>query len=108
MIEWDKTDINRAYVPRKGKSSSKNGEDVKKLIEELSMQYTDGNILIVTHGGTIGDLLRNLFTEQGLEHITDPATGARYIDIQECSVTIVKKSIAGYALEMIGKITHLF
>ncbi len=105
--EWNKTDIDRSYHPKKGMSSKTNGERMKNILDELAEKYKDGNILIVSHGGTIGDLLRNLFTEEAIEHKTEPVSGARYIDILECGITIIRKNGDKYELLKIGDISHL-
>jgi broad specificity phosphatase PhoE len=107
IAEWNKTDIDRLYLPKKGMSSKTNGERMKNILDELSEKHKDGNILIVSHGGTIGDLLRNLFTEEAIEHKTEPVSGARYIDILECGVTTIKKNGDKYELIKIGDISHL-
>lgn len=107
IAEWNKTDIDRSYKPRKGMSSKANGERMKNLLDELADSYNNGNILIVTHGGTIGDLLRSLFREGAIEHKIDLPTGARYIDICECSITTIKINEGKYELLKIGDISHL-
>lgn len=107
ITEWNKTDIDRKYQPRKGLSSSSNGEQMKKFLDELSNQYHDGDILIVTHGGTIGDLLRQLFTEKAIIHKTEPISGKKYIDILECSITTIQKNEEGYKLLNLNNISHL-
>lgn len=107
IAEWNKTDIDRSYQPKKGMSSLKNGEQIKYVLDELSSKCKDGNILIVTHGGTIGDLLRQLFTEQAIDHKTEPLSGARYIDILECSVTVIQKEKDKYELLKTNDISHL-
>ena len=84
-----------------------NGIQMRNLIEELSEKYKEGNILIVTHGGTIADLLRNLFGEENLPHIMSTLTNAKYIDIAECSITTIKKSGNNYELIKLGDISHL-
>jgi len=107
IAEWNKTDIDRSYEPEKGMSSSANGEKMKRILDELSNKYNDGNILIVTHGGTIGDLLREIFTEQAIDHKTEPLSGARYINILECSITTIQKHKSKYELIKLGDISHL-
>lgn len=107
IAEWNKTDINRSYSPRKGISSSNNGERVKGFLEEIAEKHKDGNILVVTHGGTIGDLLRNLFIEGVIEHKIEPLTGARYVEILECAITRIRKNKNKYELLAIGDVSHL-
>ncbi|HMS22800.1 MAG TPA: histidine phosphatase family protein [Candidatus Levybacteria bacterium] len=105
--EWNKTDLDRNYVPKKGMGSFANGIQMKALVEELSEKHKDGNILIITHGGTIADLLRNLFGEENLPHIISTLTNAKYIDIAECSITTIQKSGDKYTLLKLGDISHL-
>lgn len=107
ITEWNKTDIDRSYLPKKGMTSKTNGERMKNLLDELANKHRKGNILIVSHGGTIGDLLRNLFTEKAIEHKTEPMSGARYIDILECGITTVRESDGKYELLRMGDISHL-
>jgi broad specificity phosphatase PhoE len=89
LADWDKTDKDRNYQPTHEYSSTGKGKHMKEVLEDLSQKYQKGNILLVTHGGAIGDLLRNLFTEETIPHVTNPTSGATYIDILECSVTII-------------------
>lgn len=105
--EWNKTDANRDYQPKNGLTSNSNGLQMKSLLDGFSQRYQDGNILIVTHGGTIADLLRNLFGEESLPHIISTLTNAKYIDIAECSITTVQKSDDKYELLKLGDISHL-
>ncbi len=107
IAEWNKTDIDRSYFPRTGMSSSANGKQARKLLDELSNQHEEGNILVVTHGGTIGDILRNLFTEEKINHATEPKSDAKYIDLLECSITTIKSGSGNYELLMLGDISHL-
>jgi len=106
-IEWTKTDIDRDYVPKKGKSSHENGRQMREVLDESSIKYEDGNILIVSHGGSIADLLRNIFTQENLPHQVNPKTGAKYMKIQECSVTVIRKQKENYKLVKINDISHL-
>lgn len=105
--EWNKTDLDRNYQPGKGMSSFANGKRMVSILDELSDKYKNGNILIVTHGGSIGDLLRNLFTEEAISHKVEPHSGAKYIDIRECSITAIQKNKGVYELLNLGDISHL-
>ena len=107
ILEWNKTAIDRNYRPKKGLLSSANGQQMEKLLEEFSDKYNEGSILVVTHGGTIGDLLHQLFTEEAIDHETEPVSGAKYIKILECSVTTIQKIGNKYTLNKLNDISHL-
>lgn len=107
IAEWRKTDLDRTCAPKKGNSSFDKGLIMRELIDELSAKHKDGNVLIVTHGGAIGDLLRNLFGEETLPHITDPITNAQHIKILECSITKIEKNEDGYKLVWMNDVSHL-
>lgn len=105
--EWNKTDLDRTYEPKKGSTSQANGAQMRNIVDELTQKHSEGNILIVSHGGTIGDLLRNLFTEEAIEHVLEPNSGAKYIDLPECSITIIQADNEGFKLIQTGGISHL-
>jgi broad specificity phosphatase PhoE len=107
IAEWIKTDLDRNYKPKKGMSSNANGIQIKKVIDKISNIYNEGNILIVSHGGSIGDLLRCCFPKQAIVHKTEPISGAKYINILECSITVIQKVENEYRLLKLGDISHL-
>ena len=107
LAEWEKTDKDRNYVPTHGDSSKNAGERVRQVIEEVAREVTEGNVLIVTHGGVIGDFLRNIFSDAELPLKTGENIDIRYLDILECSITIVKKEEEQYSLEIVNSIDHL-
>lgn len=105
--EWQKTDSDRNYKPSHVKSSSENGNGLRSLVDELSLKNESATILIVTHGGTIGDFLRNEFNENELELAVNSKFQTRYVDISECSITIVEKEKNKYRLKEFGSTHHL-
>ena len=107
MEEWTKTDRDRYYQPNHGNSSFRTGENIKSLMEEAAKKYDNQNILIVTHGGTIGDFLRNILPEKDLPIITNTQLNTKHIEIVECSLTIVKRENNDYSLELVGSFHHL-
>jgi broad specificity phosphatase PhoE len=106
ISEWSKTDLDRSYQPANGESSSGKGTVMESVIEDLS-PLEDATILIVSHGGSIGDLLRRLFGEEAVPHPIDPITGAPHILIGECSITQIEKNGDKYKLVKLGNIDHL-
>lgn len=106
--EWWKTDRDRKYQPKKGESSYNKGVQMRQVLDEFSKKHTEGNILFVTHGGSIGDLLRNLFIEEDIPlYKTDPKSGTRYIELLECSLTVVQLEGDKYKLLRINDTSHL-
>lgn len=107
MYRWNQTDIDRNLKPENGLASSINGQQIKDFLGEVASRADDGNVLLVTHGGTIGDLLRNLFTEDAIEHKINMDSGAKYIDVLECSLTVIQKEGDKYTLTKLIDVSHL-
>lgn len=105
--EWNKTDIDRTYQPEKGSSSCNKGKEMKKVADELSDKHKDCNLIIVSHGGSIADLLRHLFGQEDLPHKINPRSGAKYMEISECSVTVIQKEKDNYKLIKLSDTNHL-
>jgi broad specificity phosphatase PhoE len=80
---------------------------MKHFLQEISQKQTSGNVLIVTHGGTIGDVLRMLFTELAIQHKKEPQDGSTYIEISECSITIIANDNDNFTYSSIGDTSHL-
>ncbi len=105
--EWNETDRNRNLQPSNGMSSLEKGKAVRSVLDEITNQESDGEFAIVTHGGTIGDLLRNLFNESSLNHITHPKYNVRYIEILECSITKIIYDNGAFTLASVNDTSHL-
>ena len=102
LKEWNKGDLDRDYKPNNGDSSRETGNRFKKFLDEFDIKE---NILVVTHGGTIGDFLRNNFEEKKLPMIT--TNNRYYVKITECSITTLNKNKDIYELLEVAKIEHL-
>ncbi len=107
MIEWGKTDIDRTFVPNVGDSSVNKGKTMRKVLGEMENKFKDGNIAIVTHGGAIGDLLRNLFPNHKFTYKIGGHSKGPYLDILECSITIIQKENNKYKLIKYADLQHL-
>jgi broad specificity phosphatase PhoE len=107
LEEWYKTDRDREYRPVHGDSSRDAGRRIESLMNTISQTVTKGNVIFVTHGGVIGDFLRNISSEKDLPIIIDKESDTRYIEIYECSVTIVEKENENYTVKEVGTATHL-
>lgn len=106
-VEWRKTDKDRNYKPTAGNSSVETGNNLKYFLDEMAQKHDNQNILVVTSGGTIGDFLRNVFKEEDLSFTTNKKTGAKYIEILCCSITVVVKGSDIYRLKTINSLSHL-
>jgi broad specificity phosphatase PhoE len=106
IAEWSKSDLDRSFQPKTGESSVNKGNIMKVVIDELTHNI-DGDVLLVTHGGAIGDLLRNLFGEDNVPHRIDPITNAPHVLISECSVTIIELNNGKFELKKLNDISHL-
>lgn len=107
ISEWSRTDNDRNFQPKIGVSSTAKGVIMKEVVDELIAKYKDGNVLIVTHGGSIGDLLRYIFGNEAVPHITDPVVNAPHILISECSITIIENNDNDYSLVRLNDTSHL-
>lgn len=105
LKEWDKTSIDRNYKPPIGDSSYKTGDRVKAVLEKIA--DSNSSILVVTHGGAIGDFLRNIFSDEQLSLKTRPLSSIKYVEISECSITEVQKINNEYALKRVNDVSHL-
>lgn len=107
MQECKKTDLDRDYQPSHGDSLRKAGHRLKSFLHDVLKSISQGTILVITCGGTIGDFLRNVFPEKNLPILKDGVSRARYIDILNCSVMVVEKNRGKFLLKQIGAINHL-
>lgn len=107
LDEWIKTDFDRFYEPKIGYSSVYKGMVMREVLDNLYEKNSKGNVLVVSHGGSIGDLLRNIFGEENLPHAIDPNSGAKYIKIKECSITKIERSEDKFNLLSLNDYSHL-
>lgn len=89
--EWDKTVLDKEYVPTHGDSSRKTSERVKAVLDEIT---TEGNFVIVTHGGVIIDFLQTI-------------SNIAYLEVSECSITEVRREGDKYVLLRVNDVSHL-
>lgn len=107
LKEWRKTDIDRNYQPIQGDSSYNSGKRMEVFIQGVIISSANADIVVVTHGGIIGDFLRNIFPEKELPIIIEKETQAKYIEILECSITVFRSEQRKFTLEQVGSIAHL-
>lgn len=102
--QWHETCTDRKYDPPMGDSSFNAGNRFKDLTDEISIGQ---NVVIVSHGGVIGDFLRNVFDDIMLPITFGSDQKAEFIDISYCSITEVSRKGSKYNLEIINDTTHL-
>lgn len=107
LEEWIRTDIDRDYVCNRGYSARDVGNRMLAVVEEAVLEHPGGNILIVSHGGAIGDVLHNTFDRNDLPLVKDKHSEAYYINISECAITTLRKNSDGYDLIAVADIGHL-
>jgi broad specificity phosphatase PhoE len=56
---WRKASYKRTWQPPVGESSRKKGEEIERAVGDL-VQKNFAHVVIVTHGGSISDFLRNI------------------------------------------------
>jgi len=101
---WEKTTVERDYQPPSGDSSRKAGERFKAVLDRLTKNHKNKNIILVSHGGVIADLLRNLFPE---EHIRAFYSDILQIGLLECSITHLVAGEGKYEIKSVNFVGHL-
>jgi broad specificity phosphatase PhoE len=104
LVEWDKTMGDRKYTPFYGDSAEVAGSRIKTLLDEIS---DNGTHLLVSHAGSIGDILRNLFPDEALPFRSDPDKSLQWVHISECSITEIQKEGDQYFLKRVNDVSHL-
>lgn len=105
--EWYKTDDDRDYISSRGISARQNGQRFEELLIEIDKKYENKNIIVVTHGGTINDILKNKFSDKDLPLVEHSKVPIKHINILECSITLIKLGNGKFRLLEVGNINHL-
>lgn len=105
--EWTKASSDREYVPRWGDSSVNTGRRIEALIHELDQAAVEQHVVLVTHGGAIADVLRNIFDAEQTEPLLFDFKEGRDFRIDECSVTRIGKEADQFHLHELHCISHL-
>ena len=104
LLEWEKTEKNRNHQPRIGLSPVQAGKRFLEVIKEFEDSKRYKNIVIVSHGGIIIDLLRNLF---GDEYLVFKKSGFVDGGIFECSITTLSIENGKYELGEFASTKHI-
>lgn len=90
LAMWQQASMHRDWQPPVGDSSLQAGNRLISFLDSLLLHQAE-HLVVVTHGGIITDLLRNLFDESYLNtHIADFSSTLDE-NIKECSITILEK-----------------
>lgn len=100
---WEHATRDRDWQPPVGDSSRAAGERLERFMSALGTSAPMASFVLVTHGGIIGDMLRNLFTEAELRAVIGDVDKMGY-----CSVKRIERTSAGqYCLDACANGTHL-
>ena len=101
--EWNKSTLDRDYTPPYGDSSIDTGNRISNVI---ASQMHKSNIVLVTHGGAIGDYLRNTFCKDEIKPLyTKTNWGNDYL-ISHCSITQIECKDRP-SLQLLNYLRHL-
>ncbi len=101
---WNLTTSDRDFQPPYGDSARASGDRLKSVLDEVA---DDAVHLIVSHGGVIGDFLRNLFPDEALPFGSHPSSTLKWVEISECSITEVQREGGAYVLKRANDTNHL-
>src|SRR5258706_3010578 len=106
LKEWEYSDLNRHFKPKAGKSSFEAGGEVLGLLKKISKNLitNNNNIAIITHGGVVIDLLRNLFPDSEIEKRKPGIINGK---VEECSITVLEQKGDTFILKSLASTEHL-
>ncbi|HLD92004.1 MAG TPA: histidine phosphatase family protein [Patescibacteria group bacterium] len=108
LQEWEYSNHHRDFKPKAGLSSLESGNKALEVLIEINKQIENKNILIVTHGGVISDLLRNIFDSKELSRINSDFVIDKLDQLmKECSITTITHDKDKFELIEIASIKHL-
>src|SRR2546429_672762 len=87
---WEYATHHRDWQPPIGDSSRQAGERLEGLLRALAGAYPDARLVLVMHGGIIGDLVRNLFSDEEVRRYTSDIS-----TVAHCSITPVSYVAGG-------------
>ena len=103
---WHHSSRDRDWSSSIGSSSRATGNAVDEIIGECEQSGTD-SVLLVTHGGTITDFLRNHFSDQKLiENFFKTEFQLIETAIPECAITQVAFDGTQWTLQKIASTDH--
>jgi len=104
LKEWEYSDLNRNFNPKAGISSRRASLQVQDVLNEIAQKYPNRNIVIITSGPTILDLLHDLVGENKLEKMMP---GVIKNKLPECSITVLQENRGVFTIKELGSVKHL-
>lgn len=102
-IAWTRSERERDFAPAGGESSRAAGRRLAAALEELAKSEPNQRLVVVTHGGVILDLLRELWDR------TANVRAGHWdgVPIPSASVTTVVRSMAGrWRVDEVGRVAN--
>lgn len=94
----------RDYVLPNGVSSRIAGERFEAALRDISQKQFQ-NVVIVSHGGIIGDFVRNIFSEEEIKR--QSVAFMQYLQVNSCSITQVYLEDNKFYLKQLNETSHL-
>lgn len=107
---WAKTTQDRNFIPKIGDSSVEAGERLEQIVELIRKDSGDDrHVILVSHGGVIGDFLRNIFGDEKLAEMLKVLEYRQPGDykIKECSITQIEFDHQTPVLKKLASVEHL-
>lgn len=96
--------LNRNYILPNGETSISAGNRVGRAVETV-LNKTSGVAVFVSHGGVIGDYLRNVFSVDELMRVSP--IFLKYYMVPCCSLTEIDAKESDMTLLTVGSVAHL-
>jgi broad specificity phosphatase PhoE len=107
---WGKATHDRDYQPPVGDSSLQAGKRIEQMVDLIRQDDAPpSHVVLVTHGGVIGDFLRNLFGDEKLQDILKEFAYLHPGDyrVRECSLTVIEFEDRTPTLKLLASTAHL-
>ena len=104
LLLCQKSVEDRDYKLPNGRSSRSAGLELERVIKEC-IKLAFKQILIISHGGIIGDYIRNVFTEIDIREKS--TSFLEKLQVDHCSITQVRINNGTSTLISLDKTTHL-
>lgn len=84
------SNLDRNFILPNGMTSEKNASQCLRLLKKLVKENPGKDIIVVSHGGTILDILRTLYTDHELQNFSKELTTWQDIRIPSASITAIE------------------